>query len=177
MLAQNPEYTARIRTELEQVLGDSDPHLEGVKQLKVLGYALSEAERLYPPVANAPRGVLQDFEFNGYNIPAGTRVIYSIAASHQLPHIWQNPASFDPDRFAPPREEDKKQQFALVGFGGGPRVCIGINFATVEMKAMIAQILRRFEITLEPGFVPYQVYFGVTGMPFGGIQLRVSTRG
>jgi retinoid hydroxylase len=176
LLAQNPEYTARIRAELTAVLGDKDPHLEGVKQLKVLGYALSEAERLYPPVANAPRGTVQDFEFNGYRIPAGTRVIYSIAASHQLPHIWQNPASFDPDRFAPPREEDKKQQFALVGFGGGPRVCIGINFATVEMKAMIAQILRRFDLALEPGFKPYQVYFGATGMPFGGIQLRVTAR-
>jgi cytochrome P450 len=173
LLAENPTYLERIRAELREVLGDAEPTLEAVKRMRVLGYALSEAERLYPPVANGPRGASRDFEFGGYTIPADTRVVYSIAASHMLPSVWADPERFDPDRFAPPREEDKKHPYSLVGFGGGPRVCIGINFATVEIKAMAAIILGRFDLqTLEH---PQQVYQG-TGFPLGGIKLRVTQR-
>jgi retinoid hydroxylase len=172
LLAENPAYLERVRAELREVL-DGEPTLEAVKRMKVLGYALSEAERLYPPVANGPRGAARDFEFHGYAIPTDTRVVYSIVASHMLPTVWENPERFDPDRFAPPREEDKKHPYALVGFGGGPRVCIGINFATVEIKAMAAIILERFDLeTLER---PQQVYQG-TGFPMGGIKLRVTER-
>jgi retinoid hydroxylase len=152
---------------------EGEPTLEAVKRMRVLGYALSEAERLYPPVANGPRGASRDFEFGGYTIPADTRVVYSIVASHMLPNVWAAPERFDPDRFAPPREEDKKHPYGLVGFGGGPRVCIGINFATVEIKAMAAIILGRFDLeTIER---PQQVYQG-TGFPLGGIKLRVTER-
>jgi cytochrome P450 len=65
-------------------------------------------------------------------------VFYSIVASHMLPHIFAHPTVFDPDRVAPPREEHKKKPYALVGFGGGLPICIGINFAQVEIKAMIS---------------------------------------
>jgi retinoid hydroxylase len=172
LLAENPEYLERIRAELREVL-EGEPTLEAVKRMRVLGYALSEAERLYPPVANGPRGASRDFEFGGYTIPADTRVVYSIVASHMLPNVWAAPERFDPDRFAPPREEDKKHPYGLVGFGGGPRVCIGINFATVEIKAMAAIILGRFDLeTIER---PQQVYQG-TGFPLGGIKLRVTER-
>ena len=175
LLSTHPDYLARVRRELDEVLGDSEPHLGAVKAMKMLGYALSEAERLYPPVANGPRGTTQPFTFHGYTIPAGQRVLYSIAASHLLPHIWREPERFDPDRFAPPREEDKKHPYALVGFGGGPRVCIGLNFATVEIKAMAATILSRYDLTPEPGQEVTQVYQG-TGGPLRGIRVKVQGR-
>ena len=175
LLSTHPDYLAQVRQELDEVLGDDEPHLGAVKGMKVLGYALSEAERLYPPVANGPRGNTQAFTFHGYTVPAGQRVLYSVAASHLLPHIWRDPERFDPDRFAPPREEDKQHPYALVGFGGGPRVCIGMNFATVEIKAMAATILRRFELTPEPGQEVVQVYQG-TGGPLEGIKIRVRER-
>jgi retinoid hydroxylase len=176
LLAENPAYLERVRAELRETMGevlDGEPTLEAVKRMKVLGYALSEAERLYPPVANGPRGASRDFEFNGYTIPVDTRVVYGIAGGHMLPSVWANPERFDPDRFAPPREEDKKHPYALVGFGGGPRVCIGINFATVEIKAMAAIILSRFNLEITDR--PQQVYQG-TGFPMGGIKLRVTER-
>lgn len=180
LLASNPAYLERVRSELHEVLEDGpdstlEPTLEAVKRMRVLGYALSEAERLYPPVANGPRGASRDFEFGGYTIPAETRVVYGIAASHMLATVWEDPERFDPDRFAPPREEDKKHPYALVGFGGGPRVCIGINFAVVEIKAMTALILSRYDLAPEDGSVPQQVYQG-TGFPVNGIKLRVRAR-
>ena len=176
LLNQHPDYTRRVMDEQVAILGEkADPDLEDVKRMKVLENALSEAERLYPPVANGPRGVVEDFDFNGYHVPAGAFAFYSIVASHMLPHIFAQPTTFDPDRFAPPREEHKKNPYALVGFGGGSRICIGINFAQVEIKAMASHILRNYTLELVPGQEIFQVY-GVTGMPMNGIRMRVHTR-
>lgn len=175
LLSTHPDYLAKVRREINTVLGAEEPHLGAIKAMKLLGYALSEAERLYPPVANGPRGTTEPFTFNGYTIPVGQRVLYSVAASHLLPHIWREPERFDPDRFAPPREEDKKHPYALVGFGGGPRVCIGLNFATVEIKAMAATILKRYDLVPDPHQEVVQVYQG-TGGPLHGIKMNVQRR-
>lgn len=176
LLIQHPDYTQRILQEQAAILGEKDePNLEDVKRMKVLENALSEAERLYPPVPNGPRGVTEDFEFHGYSVPAGSLAFYSIVASHMIPGIFANPTAFDPDRFAPPREEHKKNPYALVGFGGGPRICIGINFAQVEIKALASYMLRNFTFELLPGQEIYQVY-GVTGEPMNGIKVRVGRK-
>jgi len=177
LLIEHPTYRQRAIDEQTALLSpDRDPGLEDIKKMKVLDNALSEAERLYPPVSNGPRGVLEDFEFGGYHVPAGTFALYSIAASHRIPAIFANPAQFDPDRFAPPREEDKKTPYALVGFGGGPRICIGINFAQVEIKAVASYILGHATLDLVPDQHIAQVYYGPTGTPINGIRLSVSDR-
>ncbi len=176
LLAEHPDYLQRVLDEQAEIFpGDEDPTLETVKRMKVLANAISEAERLYPPVGSGPRGVLEDFEFGGYHVPAGTLVIYSIYASHYLSHIWKDPFTFDPDRFAPPREEDKKESYALVGFGGGPRICLGINFAQVEIKALASIVLRNYRLSVEPNQEIVQFYYG-TGKPKNGIKMRVARR-
>src|SRR5258706_12358008 len=89
LLAENPDYLQRVLDEQADTLtGDEDPSLDAVKRMKVLDNALSEAERLYPPVANGPRGAVEAFEFNGYHVPADTFVMYSIYTTHMLPSIW-----------------------------------------------------------------------------------------
>ncbi|GCE22914.1 cytochrome P450 [Dictyobacter kobayashii] len=174
LLTQHPEYTQRILQEQEQVLGQkADPGLEDIKRMKVLDNALDEAERMYAPVPNGPRGVTEDFVFNGYHVPAGSFLFYGIIGSHMLPQIFKDPEKFDPDRFAAPREEHKKNPYALVGFGGGPRICIGINFAQVEIKAMVSHILRNYKLELIPDQQIIQAY-GVTGQPLHGIYMRVT---
>jgi retinoid hydroxylase len=176
LLSQHPDYLQRVRDEQNAILGhDDDPTLDQIKRMRLLDNALSEAERLYPPVASGPRGVVEDFEFNGYHVPAGTFVFYGIAAAHMLGSIWAEPTKFDPDRFAPPREEHRKQPYSLVGFGGGPRICIGINFAQVEIKALASHILRRYDLDVVPGQQIVQVYRG-TGMPINGIRMRITER-
>ena len=176
LLNQHPDYAQRVVQEQETILGSrSEPTLEDIKRMKLLDNALSEAERLYPPVANGPRGVVEDFEFYGYHVPAGTPAFYSILGSHMIPSIFANPESFDPDRFAPPREEHKKNPYALVGFGGGPRICIGIGFAQIEIKMLVSHVLRNYRLELVPGQEIYQFY-RVTGWPVHGIRVRVSER-
>lgn len=83
--------------------------------------------------------------------------------------------SHDADRFAPPREEHKKNPYALVGFGGGPRIYIGINFAQVEIKAMISHILRNYHLEMAPNQEIIQFYT-VTGSPLNGIRTRVTAK-
>lgn len=174
LLTQHVDYQQRVLDELAK-LPEGEPNLEGIKKMKVLENALSEAERLYPPVGNGPRGTFEAFEFHGYQVPAGSQVFYSIAASHLLPHVFSNPTQFDPDRFAPPREEHKKVPYALVGFGGGPRICIGTNFAKVEIKAMVAHILRRYRLEVVPGQEITQFYRTTSVLP-NGLRMRVGER-
>jgi retinoid hydroxylase len=174
LLTQHPDYLQRVLDEQAALLAPkADPTLYDLKRMKVLENALSEAERMYPPVANGPRGVVEDFEFGGYLIPAGTFVFYSIATSHLIPGIFAAPERFDPDRFAAPREEHKRTPYALVGFGGGPRICIGINFAQIEIKAMVSHILRGYRLEVAPDQQIAQFY-RATGMPLNGIRMRVA---
>ena len=85
--------------------------------------------------------------------------------------LYADPQTWDPNRFAPPREEGKVP-CSLVTFGGGPRICIGINSAQVEIKAMAAHILPRFD--LAPGAEEgVQVYFSPAATILGGVPLRI----
>ena len=72
----------------------------------------------------------------------------AVAGGHRLPTVFANPDAFDPDRFASPREEDRRNPYALATFGGGPRICLGINFAQVEIMALAAYVRRTYH--LEP---------------------------
>ncbi|GAC1433291.1 MAG: cytochrome P450 [Chloroflexota bacterium] len=178
LLASHPDYLRRVHAELETALGPSRPvTLESLRGLRVLANALSETGRLYSPVGMAPRGVVREFTFGGYTVPAGTQVRYAIAAGHRLPQIFAEPQRFDPDRFAPPREEDKRHPYALIPFGGGSRICIGINFAQVEIKALAAHVLRRYTFAPVEGHHAEQLYYGVTGFLPTGLPMHVTPRG
>ena len=176
LLTQHPDEAQRLLDEQLTLVGPTaEPTLGDIKRMRALDNVLSETERLYPPVANGPRGVVEGFDFAGYHVPAGSYVFYSIVAAHLLPEVWENPTQFDPDRFAPPREEHKKTPYSLVGFGGGPRICIGINFAKVEIKALISQVLRRYTLELVPDQQIVQFY-RVTAMPLYGIKMQMKER-
>ncbi len=178
LLATHPDILARVHTEMDEALVATDDEItmDTIKAMRLLGHTVDEAGRLYSPVGNVPRGVVKDFEFGGYRVPAGSRVLLSLAACHRLPEVFANPDVFDPDRFAPPREEDKRTPYALVTFGGGPRICIGINFAQVEVKAMAAHILRHYMLTPVPGDEIQHVYYSPVAALPNGMPLRVTPR-
>ncbi len=177
LLATKSQERKRVQGEVDAARGERDepPTPEMLRTLKHLDYFIRETGRLYSPVLNVPRGVVKDFEFGGFRVPAGTQVRLALAAGHKLPHIFHNPDNFDPDRFAPPREEDKRQQYALVTFGGGSRICIGINFAHVEVKTLLAHVLQAYELEPLPGQHPIHAGHWTAIIP-GGIKLRVRPR-
>jgi cytochrome P450 len=170
-LARHPTIEQAARDEQAQLLGDRSLGPGDLRQLPLLDRILREAERLHPPAPGGFRGVVEEFEYGGYRIPAGWTVMYSSVFTHHMPELWRDPNRFDPERFAPPRDEGRRP-FALVGFGGGPRVCVGLAFAQMQMRIVMSYLLRtlRFELLPEQDFSPVAV---PTPMPRDGLRVRV----
>ncbi len=177
LLARHPNYRARVLKELNDTLGGRDEPIsyEAIRATPILGNAIKEAGRLHSPVNALPRGVLKPVEFAGYEIPIGTMVRLGVSAGHRLPTVFAQPDAFDPDRFAPPRDEERKTPYGLIPFGGGTRICIGINFAQIEVKALVAHVLRRFDLTPVSDRDPEQ-WLGITTFLPGGIPVRATAR-
>jgi cytochrome P450 len=173
-LAQHPEVMAKARAEQAQFATDAPISYEDIRQMTYLEQVLKEVERMYAPVPGGFRGVVKPFEFNGYHVPKGWQVLYTIPTAHNDPKIYGEPDRFDPERFAPDRAEDKP--FSLVGFGAGPRVCLGYAFAQMEMKVIAALLLRRWQWELLPEQRLDYVMFP-TLRPRDGLRVRFTALG
>jgi sterol 14-demethylase len=149
LLLQHPEYLSLVVREQEQVFaGGGDTSLDALRTLGILERAIKEAERLRPPLVMLMRKILRDFEYQDYRAPAGGLALVSPAVSHRLPEVFRDPDRYDPDRFAPGREEDRTTPYCLIGFGGGHHRCIGLTFAYQQIKVIWSILLRRFELEL-----------------------------
>jgi sterol 14-demethylase len=147
-LLRNPSYFERVVAQIDDVFGDGKPvTFQALRELTLTEYAVKEALRLHPPLFMLVRVVHQDFVYKDYYVPAGTWVLVSPTVSHLIPSLFADPERFDPDRFAPPREEDKRD-FAYIPFGGGRHKCLGNAFAILQVKAILAMLLGRYEFAL-----------------------------
>jgi retinoid hydroxylase len=149
-LAQHPEVLAQARAEQQQLGIDTPITLDCLKQMTYLDRVLREVERMYPPIGGGFRGVVEEFEFNGYRVPKGWQVLYRIPEAHFDKEIYPAPDAFDPDRFNPDRYEYKPSDYTFVTYGGGSRICIGMAFAQMELKIIAASLLRRYSWELLP---------------------------
>lgn len=176
LLSTYPEQRLALEQEIASLaIPDGQPAtVEALRSMKRMDAFLREVGRLYPPVINVPRGVISEYEFGGYRIPAGTPMRLSLAASHLLPHVFAEPQAFDPERFLPPRDEERRTPYGLVTFGGGPRICIGINFAQIEVKALAAHILRTYDLAPAGPPSPHGGHW--TAILTSGIQLKVTPK-
>lgn len=177
-LAEHRDFLARVTEEIDQAIASSDGDitLKTVRSSRLLGYAVDEAGRLSSPAASLPRRVRHDLTAFGFHIPAGSYVELAVAAGHRLPWIFADPERFDPDRFAAPRVEDKRAPHALATFGGGPRVCQGINFAQIEIKVMATYVLSRYVLLPVPDRPFEHAYFSPVASVRGGIWAEVARR-
>jgi sterol 14-demethylase len=147
-LLQNPDYLDRVLGELDQVYQPGvDVSFQTLRQIPLTENAIKEALRLHPPLYILFRCVMSRFEYDGYVFEKGTWIANSPWVSHRMPGVFSNPERFDPDRFAPGREEDKKQ-FTFVSFGGGRHKCLGNAFAMLQVKTIFAILLRGFSFEL-----------------------------
>ncbi len=169
LLATQPAERQRVTAELAESAPDSGQPLsvEAARNLHYLDRFIRETGRLHSPVQNVPRGVVAPVEFAGYTLPVGTSVRLALAATHRLPNIFAEPERFDPDRFAPARAEDRNTPYGLVTFGGGSRLCIGINFANIEVKALAVEVLRSFDLAPLNAELPLEVGFITLSLPQG----------
>lgn len=147
-LLQNEDYLARVKEELNEVIGNKKTYLpEDLKKLKTIDWAIKESERMHPVAHVIMRGVRDDMEFDGYEVKQDTMVFVAPETAHNIPEVFRNPQMYDPLRFSPDRMEDNKK-FSLIGFGGGVHRCAGVNFASLEMKLIVVKLLQNYNITL-----------------------------
>ncbi|MBW4563172.1 MAG: cytochrome P450 [Mojavia pulchra JT2-VF2] len=170
-LARHPEVMERARAEQLQLASQGSLSLEQLGKMPYLEQVLLEVERLNPAVGGGFRGVIKEFEFHGFHIPAGWQLLYSSFVTHRLEEIYPEPERFDPDRFSPQRQENKQYPFSMIGFGGGPRICIGIAFAKMEMKIVAAHLLRNYDWKILPNQSLESVRIP-TNRPKDGLRVR-----
>jgi hypothetical protein len=144
-----------------------EPTAEEVNRLPYLDGVVAETLRLWPPGFVSGRFTVDDFELHGHRIPAGRIVLYSAYVTGRMPELWP-----DPDRFHPDRWRDDPVPYSFVPFGGGYRRCIGFAFATLEIKAILVQLLRRTTLEVVDPATPRPA--GLSSMyPRGGVPVRV----
>ncbi len=148
-LLQNPDYLSRVVAEVDAVYRDNEEVTqERLRQMEQLERALKETERMRPVASLLMRYTREAYDLGGYHIPAGWLTFISPAVSHRLPSIFTNPNVYDPDRFAPEREEERRAMYSLVGFGGGLHKCLGMNFAYNEMLVVFSLLLHNYRLEL-----------------------------
>ena len=150
LLAQHPDIEARVREEVQRVVGDRPPQVDDVPRLTLLDAVLREAMRLYPPIVGIGRESTTEVELGGYRLPPGTNVFINLWLIQRDPRFFDRPDAFDPDRWLDGRTRDLPR-FAYFPFGGGPRLCIGQSFAMMEATLVLARIISQWRLELLPG--------------------------
>ena len=164
-LVKYPIWQQKLREEIWSVTGAPDTSgvprqlsFDDLGRLELTDMVFKESLRMRPPVAAMPRRALKDFEFDGYHIPAGTRVSLDIHFTHYSTKYWDNPYSFDPYRFSAEAEKEHTD-YAWMPFGGGAHKCLGMRFAHMQIKLLLVHLLGRYSFTAEPDYNPsWQIY-------------------
>lgn len=152
LLSQNPEAEARLHAELD-ALGDGELGADDVARLPYTRAVVAESMRLYPPAYVVGRRALDDYQINGFTIPARSIILMSQWVAHRDPRWWPDAESFTPERWLPggSANDAARPKFSYFPFGAGTRVCIGEQFAWLEAILALATMARRWRLELAPG--------------------------
>jgi cytochrome P450 len=175
-LGHHPAMQDRVFDEVS-ALGDRPLTPDDVPRLAHTVRVLHEALRLCPPAAGTPRLLKKNLVVDGYRLEAGTVAVVSFYAMHRNPELWEDPLTFDPDRFLPERSRGRSR-WQYLPFGGGPRSCIGDHFAMLEATLALATIVRAARIeSLHDDFPLATPFTVVAAEPINArIHARASTR-
>jgi cytochrome P450 len=175
-LARHPEWQERLREE-SRALGKDAIGYDDLDALPSMDLVFKETLRMNAPVGTLARQAIRDTEIDGHYVPAGSKLMLGIYSTQRMEPWWRNPDTFDPERFGETRREDATHKYAWTPFGGGVHKCIGMHFGSMEVKAILHQLLLRNTWRVPPGYEPVLDYgtgpFPGDGLP---IELRPLTR-
>lgn len=176
-LASHPEIAAKAMQEVDSVLGERVPTYADLPHLPYIGQIVRETLRLYPPaIGTFLRRAIENVEIGAWKIPKGSLVAILSFVIHRDPRWYPNPMQFDPERFSEERSKSIPRG-AFIPFGTGPRICIGSNFAMMEMSLIVAMLVQRFALMPTPDAKEPTPKFTVTLRPAEGIHLNMKSRG
>jgi len=168
-LAKQPAIVAKIRKEAE--IFDVVPTFDQLMKLPYTRQVIEEGMRLYPPAWTMTREALTDDQVESKAFPKGISVMMSIYELHRNPNIWHNPLIFDPENFSPENVKNRGK-FNYLPFGAGPRLCIGQQFAMMEMQLILAALIKRFDFEIDPAH-KVEIYPQIVLKSTNGIKLFV----
>ncbi|GBM46371.1 Cytochrome P450 6B2 [Araneus ventricosus] len=145
-LAVNPEWQEKLIKEVDEAFQQhGEMSHDAVREMKVLDAVISETLRMHPPLGGLERTAVENYELRntGIVVEKGVRVIVPVYGIHYDPEFFEDPETFNPERFL---EDPKHPQYAYMPFGAGPRNCLGMRFALLEIKVCLANLLRRFRL-------------------------------
>lgn len=145
LLARHPEVLARVRQEVDSVLGGRPPAFEDLPNLRYTLQVIKESLRLYPVIFMLARAPTKDLEVAGYRLPKGQMILMPPYIIHRDATFFPEPEKFDPERFRPEREK-QLPRYAYMPFGAGPHTCIGNHFAMMEEQLILATMVQRLDI-------------------------------
>jgi len=170
-LFRNPRIAANIRAEANAVFGDADPDFQSFQNLKYTHQVFKEILRLYPPLWTVSRQTRKADMLGRHKLPKDAIVMLSPYVMHRHPKFWSDPDVFDPDRFSP-EEEEKRHKLAYFPFGGGPHLCLGNRFGSLEGVLSLAMLCQKFDFEICPGQNLYPVPM-TTLRPSGTMLVKV----
>ena len=174
LLSQNPEVEASLHAELDRVLAGRTPKLEDFRSLVFTEKVVREALRLYPSIWSIGRTTLEPTVINGYTIPRAAIAVVCPWIIHRDPRFFPEPHAFRPERWTPEFTE-ALPKFAYFPFGGGARICIGENFAWMELILVMATLTQHWRLAAQPGVVA-QTHPSITLRMQSGVRLRAESR-
>lgn len=148
-LAKYPKMQQEVRDELNDILAEkSSVEYDDLPKLQFTTRFLKESLRMFSPVPAVNRRLAEPVTIEGVTFPAETVIDILPYSLHHNPAVWENHNEFDPDRFLTERFAEK-DPFSFLPFSAGQRNCIGQHFAMNEIKVVVTQAVRRFEISLD----------------------------
>ncbi|MGQ0793597.1 MAG: cytochrome P450 [Deltaproteobacteria bacterium] len=152
LIAEHPEVERKLHAEIDSVLGGRLPEFDDAARLRYTKAVFAEALRLYPPVWLTPRLAQRDYRLGSYTIPAGSILLICPYSIHRHPGYFADPLAFNPERWSAQPADTPSTRFAYIPFGGGPRHCIGEQFAWTEAILVLAAVAQRWRMKSEPGY-------------------------
>ncbi|MFF7992411.1 cytochrome P450 [Kitasatospora xanthocidica] len=171
LLDRHPEELAKVREEVDRVLGGRPPTAADLQDLPACRRAIQEAMRLYPPVWLISRRAVDEDTVGGYHVEPGTLVCVSQWVLHRHPDYWDAPDAYRPDRF----DGAGLPSHLYLPFGGGDRICVGQHFAMLEAVLVLATLLQSVRLELVEGF-PVEPEALVTLRPKHGMTMIARPR-
>ncbi|XP_012443451.1 cytochrome P450 714A1 [Gossypium raimondii] len=173
LLALYPEWQSRIQAEVAQVCDNGLPDADSVSRLKTVTMVIQEAMRLYPAAAFVSREALEDTRIGNILVPKGVCIWTLIPTLHRDPEIWGADANeFKPDRFINGVSKACKSPQGYIPFGLGTRLCLGKNFAMVQLKVLLSLIVSKFTFSLSPSY-HHSPAFRMLVEPEHGVYIKI----
>ncbi|KAE8296549.1 Thromboxane-A synthase [Larimichthys crocea] len=177
LLAIHPECQCKVKEEVDDFFTRHEsPDYTNVQELKYLDMIISEALRLYPPGFRFARDIEQDCVVNGQFLPKGASLEIPAGFLHHDPEHWPEPEKFIPERFTP-EAKASRHPFVYLPFGAGPRNCVGMRLAQLEIKMALVRLFQKFSIVAcSETKVPLELKSSSTLGPKNGIFVKLEKR-